>query len=206
MHEYPYRGDVWVEDIGRGARRISLSGFLLQDAAYGRGDVLAQRAAMIAACETEDHGDGELVQRRGNRRSRLLVGQSMAHLLNRYTGANVNDSLQVSKRHVPNEFLARFDVDGKPRGAHLVMLDYMIADGQIIRETMRLDEAQPADWNSEAIAALLGDYAAQLSAQLSAAQRALDDANARIESMTGDAAQASADSATSGQPTQETKA
>ncbi|SPB15393.1 hypothetical protein NOV72_02619 [Caballeronia novacaledonica] len=118
----------------------------------------------------------------------------------------MNDSLQVSKRHVPNEFLARFDVDGKPRGAHLVMLDYMIADGQIIRETMRLDEAQPADWNSEAIAALLGDYAAQLSAQLSAAQRALDDANARIESMTGDAAQASADSATSGQPTQETKA
>ncbi|WP_233872516.1 DNA circularization protein [Paraburkholderia adhaesiva] len=61
LHEYPYRDDVWVEDIGRAGRRISLTGFLLQDAAYGGGDVLAQRAAMIAACETPDQGDGELV-------------------------------------------------------------------------------------------------------------------------------------------------
>ncbi|WP_233863478.1 DNA circularization protein [Paraburkholderia adhaesiva] len=61
MHEYPYRDDVWVEDLGRAGRRITLTGFLLQDAAYGGGDVIAQRAAMIAACETEDKGDGELV-------------------------------------------------------------------------------------------------------------------------------------------------
>jgi prophage DNA circulation protein len=61
MHEYPYRDQVWVEDLGRAGRRISLTGFLLQDAAYGGGDVLAQRAAMIAACETPDQGDGELV-------------------------------------------------------------------------------------------------------------------------------------------------
>ncbi|MGF6792776.1 DNA circularization protein [Paraburkholderia sp. 35.1] len=61
VHEYPYRDDVWVEDLGRAGRRISVTGFLLQDAAYGGGDVLAQRAAMIAACETPDRGDGELV-------------------------------------------------------------------------------------------------------------------------------------------------
>lgn len=33
-HEYPYRDDVWVEDIGRGVRRISLSGFLIGDDVY----------------------------------------------------------------------------------------------------------------------------------------------------------------------------
>ncbi|MFP4891221.1 DNA circularization protein [Paraburkholderia sp. EG304] len=61
VHEYPFRDDVWVEDLGRAGRRISISGFLVQDAAYGGGDVIAQRAAMIAACETQDNGDGELV-------------------------------------------------------------------------------------------------------------------------------------------------
>jgi prophage DNA circulation protein len=61
LHEYPYRDDVWVEDLGRAGRRISLTGFLLQDAAYGGGDVIAQRAAMILACETPEDGTGELV-------------------------------------------------------------------------------------------------------------------------------------------------
>ncbi|MBB5408610.1 prophage DNA circulation protein [Paraburkholderia sp. HC6.4b] len=67
-HEYPYRDEVWVEDLGRTGRRISLSGFLLQDAAYlgtpGGGDVIAQRAAMIRVCEQpgdSDSSDGELV-------------------------------------------------------------------------------------------------------------------------------------------------
>lgn len=62
LHEYPYRDEVWVEDLGRAGRRISLTGFLLQDAAYGGGDVIAQRTALIAACEAqEDTGTGELV-------------------------------------------------------------------------------------------------------------------------------------------------
>ncbi|WP_028210781.1 DNA circularization protein [Paraburkholderia mimosarum] len=61
LHEYPFRDDVWVEDLGRAGRRISLTGFLVQDAAYGGGDVISQRTAMIQACETEDKGDGELV-------------------------------------------------------------------------------------------------------------------------------------------------
>ncbi|MEM5372842.1 DNA circularization N-terminal domain-containing protein [Paraburkholderia azotifigens] len=61
LHEYPYRDEVWVEDLGRAGRRISLTGFLLQDAAYGGGDVIAQRSALIAACEAPDEGAGELV-------------------------------------------------------------------------------------------------------------------------------------------------
>lgn len=51
MHEYPYRDDRWVEDLGRNGRRISITGFLAENAAYGGGDVIAQRTAMIAACE-----------------------------------------------------------------------------------------------------------------------------------------------------------
>jgi len=61
LHEYPYRDEVWVEDLGRAGRRIALTGFLLQDAAYGGGDVIAQRSALIAACETPESGTGELV-------------------------------------------------------------------------------------------------------------------------------------------------
>lgn len=61
LHEYPYRDQVWVEDLGRAGRRISLSGFLVQDAAYGGGDVIAQRTAMIAAGESGDSETGELV-------------------------------------------------------------------------------------------------------------------------------------------------
>ncbi len=61
VHEYPYRDDVWVEDLGRAGRRISVTGLLVQDAAYGGGDVIAQRAAMIGACETPNDDDGELV-------------------------------------------------------------------------------------------------------------------------------------------------
>lgn len=60
LHEYPFRDDVWVEDLGRAGRRIGVTGFLVQDAAYGGdGDVLAQRAVMLAACETA--GAGELI-------------------------------------------------------------------------------------------------------------------------------------------------
>lgn len=46
VHEYPYRDTVWVEDLGRSARRIDVQGFLVGD------DCIAQRDRMIAACET----------------------------------------------------------------------------------------------------------------------------------------------------------
>jgi prophage DNA circulation protein len=55
VHEYPYRDTVWVEDLGRSARRLDIQGFLVGD------DCIAQRDAMIAACERKDDGDSKLV-------------------------------------------------------------------------------------------------------------------------------------------------
>lgn len=52
VHEYPYKDQVWVEDLGRAARRITLTGFLVENAAYGGGPVIAQRERLIAACES----------------------------------------------------------------------------------------------------------------------------------------------------------
>lgn len=53
LHEYPYRDDVWAEDLGKLPRRFSIQGFLVGD------DVYSQRDAMIAACEQP--GAGTLV-------------------------------------------------------------------------------------------------------------------------------------------------
>jgi prophage DNA circulation protein len=53
VHEYPYRDTPWVEDLGRSTRRLTVSGFLISNSLiYGGGDVIAQRARMVAACET----------------------------------------------------------------------------------------------------------------------------------------------------------
>ena len=60
VHEYPYRDTAWIEDMGRGTRRFVLKGFLVQDSLiYGGGDVISQRLALIAACETK--GSGTLI-------------------------------------------------------------------------------------------------------------------------------------------------
>jgi prophage DNA circulation protein len=53
LHPYPYRDTVWAEDIGRAARLINVTGFLVGD------DVIAQRERMIAAAETP--GEAELI-------------------------------------------------------------------------------------------------------------------------------------------------
>ena len=53
VHEYPFRDTVWVEDLGKAARKITVFGFLVGD------DVIQQRERMIAACEAP--GDGQLV-------------------------------------------------------------------------------------------------------------------------------------------------
>lgn len=53
VHEYPFRDDPYAEDLGRSARGIEITGFLIGD------DVIAQRQAMIAACEQP--GGGQLV-------------------------------------------------------------------------------------------------------------------------------------------------
>ncbi|MDB5853295.1 MAG: putative bacteriophage circulation protein Mu-like protein [Herminiimonas sp.] len=46
VHEYPYRDQPWVEDLGKSARAIAITGFLVGD------DVIAQRDRMIAAAES----------------------------------------------------------------------------------------------------------------------------------------------------------
>lgn len=53
IHEYPYRDVVWVEDLGRGVRRITFRGFVNGD------DVFAHRNALAAA--SEQPGPGILV-------------------------------------------------------------------------------------------------------------------------------------------------
>jgi prophage DNA circulation protein len=53
IHEYPYRDDVWPEDLGKLPRRFSIQCYLTGD------DVYQQRDALIAACEQA--GAGTLV-------------------------------------------------------------------------------------------------------------------------------------------------
>lgn len=60
IHEYPYRDSVWVEDMGRSTRRITLTGFILQSSlVYTASDVLTQRNSLVAAAELA--GAGTLV-------------------------------------------------------------------------------------------------------------------------------------------------
>jgi len=53
IHEYPYRDDAWVEDLGKLPRRFGVQAFLVGD------DVYEQRDAMLQACEQS--GAGTLV-------------------------------------------------------------------------------------------------------------------------------------------------
>lgn len=60
VHEYPFRDDVWVEDLGKKARRFDVVGFLVEnDIITKAGPVVAQRDALLAACEKA--GPQELV-------------------------------------------------------------------------------------------------------------------------------------------------
>ncbi|WP_205182649.1 DNA circularization protein [Burkholderia sp. LMG 13014] len=71
-HEYPQRDVPWVEDLGRGTRRIRMLGFVVGD------NVIAQRDVMIAACESA--GDGELIHPTlGRRTVSLMDFRSVEH-------------------------------------------------------------------------------------------------------------------------------
>jgi len=60
VHEYPYRDTAWIEDLGRGTRRLTLNGFIIQSSLiYSAADVMTQRDSLIAACEAL--GPGTLV-------------------------------------------------------------------------------------------------------------------------------------------------
>ncbi len=60
VHSYPYRDTSYIEDLGRSARSIVLTGFLVQNSQiYTAPDVMTQRDSLIAACEMQ--GPGTLV-------------------------------------------------------------------------------------------------------------------------------------------------
>ncbi len=60
VHEYPFRDSVWVEDLGRSTRRLTLRGFIIQSSLiYTAGDVMTQRDSLVVACETA--GPGTLI-------------------------------------------------------------------------------------------------------------------------------------------------
>ncbi|NIH11589.1 MAG: hypothetical protein G5702_04480 [Serratia symbiotica] len=57
VHEYPYRNTVWVEDLGRGTRKLTIRGFIVHNSlAYDAPDVITQRNSLVAACEAEGAG------------------------------------------------------------------------------------------------------------------------------------------------------
>lgn len=54
VHEYAFRDEVWVEDLGKKARRFSIAGFLLEnDLIYGGGPVIQQREALLRVVEAQ---------------------------------------------------------------------------------------------------------------------------------------------------------
>ncbi|WP_029686147.1 DNA circularization N-terminal domain-containing protein [Tatumella saanichensis] len=60
IHEYPMRDRVWVEDLGRGTRRITLQGFIIRNSRiYNAPDLFTQRDMLVAACEAQ--GSGTLI-------------------------------------------------------------------------------------------------------------------------------------------------
>ncbi|RYM50036.1 DNA circularization protein [Serratia proteamaculans] len=57
VHEYPYRNTAWVEDLGRGTRKMTIRGFIVHNSlAYDAPDVITQRNSLVAACEMEGAG------------------------------------------------------------------------------------------------------------------------------------------------------
>lgn len=53
IHTYPFRDDVWVEDLGKRPRQFEVLGFLVEGDLITRGGAaISQRDALLAACET----------------------------------------------------------------------------------------------------------------------------------------------------------
>ncbi|AUT47016.1 DNA circularization protein [Achromobacter sp. AONIH1] len=54
VHAYPFRDTVWVEDMGKLARRFQIYGFLVENSViYGGGGVVAQRDRLLRAVESK---------------------------------------------------------------------------------------------------------------------------------------------------------
>lgn len=53
IHTYPFRDDVWVEDLGKKPRQFEVLGFLVEDDVVTKASgVVAQRDALLKVCET----------------------------------------------------------------------------------------------------------------------------------------------------------
>jgi prophage DNA circulation protein len=54
VHDYPFRDDVWVEDLGKRSRQFEIVGYLIEnDVKTGGGSVISQRDALLEVCEWE---------------------------------------------------------------------------------------------------------------------------------------------------------
>lgn len=53
IHTYPFRDEVWVEDLGKKPRQFEVLGFLVEDDVITKaGGVVSQRDALLKVCET----------------------------------------------------------------------------------------------------------------------------------------------------------
>ncbi|WP_028205019.1 DNA circularization protein [Paraburkholderia nodosa] len=53
VHEYAFRDDAWVEELGKLPRRFEIFGFLVENSrVYGGGAVIGQRDRMVTVCES----------------------------------------------------------------------------------------------------------------------------------------------------------
>lgn len=54
VHDYPYRDEVWVEDLGQRSRQFEIVGYLIEnDPKTGGGSVISQRDNLLEVCEME---------------------------------------------------------------------------------------------------------------------------------------------------------
>lgn len=52
IHDYPFRDESWIEDLGKKQRRFEVVGFLVEDDLItGKGPVVKQRDDLLAVCE-----------------------------------------------------------------------------------------------------------------------------------------------------------
>lgn len=114
VHEYPFRDDAWIEDLGKQARWFEVTGLLVDNSVlYGGGSVQFQRAAMLAAVE--------------NSTSLTLVHPTLGEVRNcNALSFEMFDSVELVGA---TEFRARLMVSGQPQypntitgGAGVVML------------------------------------------------------------------------------------
>ena len=110
IHEYPLRDTVWVEDLGRSARRISVSGFYVGD------DVVSWRERMIAACEAP--GDGQLVHATLGVLTVSLIDTALDERWDKGRVCAVNFTfIEAGARVFPNNVpVTKDDVSGKSDG------------------------------------------------------------------------------------------